>query len=333
MTSVPHSGATVAGGFVSGMLAGVPNAKRLLLDYNLPPVLLTDPSARLPLAEYAALYNQIVRRLDDEGFGLFSGPLRLGTFEFLCRAMVGEGTLKDALARAAAFLRLVLPDLALTTSAGAFEIAETRRIAPLPARIFAFEWLLRLIHALSCWVAGRALALDSVEFPYARPAHADDYALIYTEQPSFGGSKLVARLNPALLALPVVRDADDVAGFLDGAPGKIAILYRRDHEMVRQVREVLLTQIADPPGLEDIARRLQLSLRTVQRRLRQEGASYRAIKAAVRRDLALARLEQSARPVAQIAQELGYSEPSAFFRAVVGWTGEAPSTYRKRTRS
>ena len=71
----------------------------------------------------------------------------------------------------------------------------------------------------------------------------------------------------------------------------------------------------------------------MQRRLKQEGSSYRAIKAAVRRDLALARLDQLSRPVAQIALELGYSEPSAFFRAVVGWTGEAPSTYRKRARA
>ena len=333
MVSTPHPRASVANGFVSGMLAAVPDAKALLQANNLPQALLKDPAARLPLADYAALYNHVVRQLDDEGFGLFSQPLRLGTFEFLCRAMVGEGTLKDALARAAAFLRLVLPDLALAITADTIEIAEMRRVAPPTARVFAFEWLLRLIHGLSCWLVGRSLALDSVQFPYARPLHADDYALIYTEYATFGGDKLVTRMSSALLALPIVRDANDVPGFLEGAPGKIAMLYRRDYEMVRQIREVLLTQIADPPGLPEIARRLQLSLRSVQRRLKQEGSSYRAIKAAVRRDLALARLDQLSRPVAQIALELGYSEPSAFFRAVVGWTGEAPSTYRKRARA
>ncbi len=328
-----HPRASVAGGFVAGMLAAVPDAKALLQADNVSPALLKDPALRLPLADYAALYNNVVRRLDDEGFGLFSRPLHLGTFEFLCRAMVGQGTLADALARAAGFLRLVLPDLVLTVTAGTIEISETGRITPPPARVFAFEWLLRLVHGLSCWLVGRSLALDSVQFPYARPAHAGDYALIYTEHATFGGDRLVARLAPALLALPVVRDANDVPGFLEGAPGKIAMLYRRDHEMVRQIREVLLTQIADPPSLDEVAHRLQLSLRSVQRRLKQEGSSYRAIKDAVRRDLALARLEQSTRPVAQIALELGYSEPSAFFRAVVGWTGEAPSTYRKRARA
>ena len=32
----------------------------------------------------------------------------------------------------------------------------------------------------------------------------------------------------------------------------------------------------------------------------------------------------------EIAAELGYSEPSAFFRAFQGWTGEAPTAHRKR---
>lgn len=37
----------------------------------------------MPRARYAALYNIVVRALDDEGFCLFATPRRLGTFEFL----------------------------------------------------------------------------------------------------------------------------------------------------------------------------------------------------------------------------------------------------------
>ena len=54
-------------------------------------------------------------------------------------------------------------------------ISETRPLAEQlddPGRIFAFEWLLRLLHGLACWLAGRGLALDSVIFPYPQPAHA-----------------------------------------------------------------------------------------------------------------------------------------------------------------
>ena len=50
----------------------------------------------------------------------------------------------------------------------------------------------------------------------------------------------------------------------------------------------------------------------------------------MRRDFALARLEKTDQPIAQIAADLGYAEPSAFFRAFQGWTGVAPTQYRKR---
>jgi len=332
----------VAGGFVVGMLSGLQakglDARPLLTAAGLPATLLTDGRARMPLADYAALYNRVVATLDDEGFGLFSVPLRRGVFEFLCRSMVGGRTLGEALARAADFLRLVLPDFALNagTEGPAAKIEITATLAMNrddPRRVFAFEWLLRLVHGLSCWLVGRSLPLESVQFPYGRPAHADDYALIYTEHAQFGGEHLVARFQSALLALPVVRDQESVTRFLEGAPGKIAMLYRRDHEMSRQIRDILAASLTEGLSLEDVADRLHLSLRTVQRRLKQEGASFRAVKAALRRDIALARIGHSARPIADIAVELGYAESSAFFRAFVDWTGEAPTSYRKKARS
>lgn len=336
--------ATVAIGFVSGMLSGLEAGRidpgPLLAEVGLRPEILNDPNGRVPLIDYATLYNRLVRVLEDEGFGLFSVKLRSGMFEFLCRSMIGSRDLEEALARASAFLRLVLPDLILEIVkddiSARIEISEAAMIGPTrdhPRRVFAFEWLLRLVQGLSCWLVDRSVPLDSVQFPYARPPQATDYALIYTEHPHFGGDRLVARLQSHLLALPVRRDPEDVSLFLEGAPGKIAVLYRRDHEMARQIRDMLAASLLEPPTLEEVADRLHLSLRTVQRRLKQEGSSYRAVKAGLRRNAALSMIEKSARPISDIALDLGYTETSAFFRAFVNWTGEAPTSYRKRLRA
>lgn len=335
--------ATVAAGFVTGLVSGVRgrgiDPAGLLRSAGVPPTVLSDRHARVPLAQYAALYNAVVQALDDEGFGLFSAPLRAGTFEFLCRGMVGSGTLVESLDRAARFLRLVLPDLQVRLRRerrhAVIEISETRRLQILdgdPRRVFAFEWLLRLLHGLACWLAGRALALDEVRFPFPAPAHAADYALVYTERSSFGGPTLLARLDAALLELPVRRDESDLAAFLEGAPGKIAMLYRRDRDLVRAVRVALARSLPSGPTLADTARALGLSTRTLHRRLHEEGASFRGVRDALRREIALARLEKTERSVADIAAELGYSEPSAFFRAFIGWTGRAPTAYRRAHR-
>ncbi|MGZ5078240.1 MAG: AraC family transcriptional regulator [Usitatibacter sp.] len=333
----------MAAGFVTGMLSGVRargiDPKPLLLAAGLPYACLAELDGRVPIANYAALYNIVVRHLDDEGFALFSSPLRLGTFEFLCRAVLGSRTLGEALDLAGRFLRLVLADLSVTISRkepwARLEISERRPLQALrqdPRRVFAFEWLLRLLHGLACWLARRSLPLDEVRFPFGPPRHAADYALVYAERSIFGGGSLVARFDAALLDLPVRRDESDLAAFLDGAPGKITMLYRRDREMARAVRELLSGDLASAPSFEETARLLKLSPRTLHRHLHDEGSSFRAIKDGARREIALARLEKSRSSIAQIAAELGYSEPSAFFRAFQGWTGEAPSAHRKRHR-
>ncbi len=332
---------TVSIGFVTGMLSGATAHK---VDFSAVPAAsgidrtpLADPDGRVPLKNYAMLYNALVRQLDDEGFALFPVPLRIGTFEFLCRSMVSSQTLAEALDRGSRFLSLVLPDLEVTisrsTSSAQIEIAETRPLRPTmddPCRVFAFEWLLRLLHSLACWLVGRELFLGSVQFPYSRPTHASDYDLIYTPHSIFSGDKLVASMNSNLLDLPIRRDDDALRSFLDGAPGKITMLYRRDREMVHQVRDLLAKSFPEPFTLDDAARKLNLSSRTLHRRLQEEDSSFRAIKDALRRDMALSLMEKSSQPIAAIAASLGFSEPSTFFRAFQTWTGVAPTEYRNR---
>lgn len=345
-THVPYR-ATVAGGFVTGLLSGLA-ARGLdrtgpLANAGIDSGVLSDPRARVPLAAYAALYDAVIDAHGDEAFCLFETPLRSGSFEFLCRSVVGATRLEVALERAARFLGLVLPELqvSLWRGAGTAEllISEVRPGRHFPAdradpcRVFSFEWLLRLLHALACWLVARELPFESVRFPYPRPAHAGDYALIYTARSSFGGDGLRATLRADLLDLPIHRDSAALDTFLAGGPGRITTLYRRDRRAVQQVREVLAAALPAARSLGQTAHQLALSPRTLHRRLQEESASFREVKDALRRDLALSRLTLPSQSIAGIAADLGYAEPSAFFRAFHRWTGEAPTSYRRRMRA
>ncbi|MFU2488007.1 AraC family transcriptional regulator [Thauera sp. WH-1] len=341
--------ASVAMGFVTGMLSGMHRQGR-----NPAPLLaatgidLADTASRIPLHRYAALYNRVIAELDDEGFGLFSRSMPPGCFEFLCRGMLGAPTLAEALGRAGRFMRIVLPDLevAVSSAADRAELRITERL-PLghgrddPARVFAFEWLLRLLHGVASWFVGRGLALDAVDFPYRRPPHADDYALVYTEHSRFAAetdaqaegdtrSPLVARFQANLLDLPIRRDEAALAAFLDGAPGKISMLYRRDREMVFRVRDLLRDALPRNLTVDEVARSLHLSSRSLHRRLEEEGSGFRIIKDAMRRDIALSRLAKTRQPITRIAAELGYADTSTFYRAFVAWTGVSPEHFRRR---
>jgi len=82
------------------------------------------------------------------------------------------------------------------------------------------------------------------------------------------------------------------------------------------------------PSLEAVAERLNMSTRTLRRRLQDQGPGFMDLLHAARRRDALSLLTRPALEVAQIAQMLGYADPANFTRAFRQWTGLTPSAWR-----
>jgi AraC-like DNA-binding protein len=333
------SSPSVAIGFVTGILSGVGRAglspAGLLERAEIAINLLHRREARIPVARYATLYRLINDSLDDEGFALFSRPLRRGSFEFLCRAVLSAPTLELALERIARFLHVVLDDLSVEvekSGRAAVIVISEEQAPPVGAagRVFAYEWLLRLIHGLVAWLVAHPLPLDEVAFPYPPPLHAADYELVFAPRYTFDAPRLEARFDAELLKLPVRRDEAALRLFLVDAPASITTLYRRDRALAQRVREHLRAALPAHLALPAIARRLFLSPRTLHRRLEDEGTSFRAIKDGLRSELAIEWLTKTRRPLSHIGAELGFADAAAFYRAFTAWTGSGPREYRRR---
>ena len=71
-----------------------------------------------------------------------------------------------------------------------------------------------------------------------------------------------------------------------------------------------------------------MSLRTLHRRLAQEGTSYQSIKDELRCDIAIQKLSRGYEPLAAISADLGFDSTASFHRAFRGWTGDTPGAYR-----
>jgi AraC-like DNA-binding protein len=82
-----------------------------------------------------------------------------------------------------------------------------------------------------------------------------------------------------------------------------------------------------------LATHLNLSARTLHRQLKDEGASLQQLKDAVRRDVAVAQLQRSKRPIKQIAALAGFQNEKSFIRAFKNWTGQTPDAFRGRDGS
>jgi AraC-like DNA-binding protein len=75
---------------------------------------------------------------------------------------------------------------------------------------------------------------------------------------------------------------------------------------------------------------LGMHARTLQRRLAEEGTSFRDVIDGVRKDLAEGYVADRALTLDEVALLLGFSDKSAFHRAFVRWTGETPAAFRAR---
>ena len=82
------------------------------------------------------------------------------------------------------------------------------------------------------------------------------------------------------------------------------------------------------PSLSEVARGLNMSTRSVQRKLTAAGVSFKDLAAEARIKRAQWLLENTTTEIKAIAADLGYSDPASFRRAFKRWTGYAPSTLR-----
>jgi len=101
-------------------------------------------------------------------------------------------------------------------------------------------------------------------------------------------------------------------------------------DLARQVGNHLRQALSDDASIEACARRLALSPRTLQARLRREGTCFSDILEARRLDRAREMLTDPAIPLPDIADLLGYAERTSFGRAFKRWTGLSPRQFRDR---
>lgn len=99
--------------------------------------------------------------------------------------------------------------------------------------------------------------------------------------------------------------------------------------MAERTESVLLACLSSGEAIvERAARRLGVSPRTLQRRLADEGTTFRDTLRGARRRLALHYLERTALPYDEIAFLLGFTDTSSFFRAFHEWSGATPGSVR-----
>ncbi|MEA3178469.1 MAG: hypothetical protein QOI59_1992 [Gammaproteobacteria bacterium] len=288
--------------------------------------------ARVTATQLEILTGFAMRQLDDEALGWFSRRLPWGSYGMLCRASITAPNLAIALKRWCRHHRLLTDDIILDLSIegplARLAITENKRLHEM--RELCLLTNLRQMHGYACWVIDSRIPLQEVRLPFQAPRHAAVYRLMYRGPIHFGAAQAAITFDAQYLSLPLRRDEKALQNMLRRALPLTVRQYRSDRLMVLKLRDVLRAHCTELHAGESVARALNVSLRTLHRRLLEEGTSLQKVKNAVRRDLAIERLVRTSRSIKQIARDVGFHNEKSFMRAFKQWTGESPVEYRRK---
>lgn len=141
-------------------------------------------------------------------------------------------------------------------------------------------------------------------------------------------TQLVFALTDALR--PLITRNDTLWESLEPGLRERLHAQRAAPSMQARVKRVLLETLAGGTTTsEEVARRLHTSKRSLQRRLTEEGVTFKDVLAETRLEMSGHYLAQSNISLAEIAYLLGFQDPTSFFRAYQSWTGRTPTEHRR----
>lgn len=186
---------------------------------------------------------------------------------------------------------------------------------------------------LTCakWLVGKPMG--SLDLEFSHPAESDTVAAM--EQASGAHIRCGMPNNRAIfsadvLAWPIPQANTALLPLLQQhADALLQARHPREGGVVAQVRQSITARLGQGPvKLADVAADLHVSTRTLQRRLFESGLAFQNVLDATRHELALHYLADTAMPVAEVANLLGFQDTPAFHHAFKSWQGQGPSQYR-----
>lgn len=288
------------------------------------------PHARVTHNQIVRLYQLVAVETGDEMMGLWSRPIRSGALKHLCASVRGASSLSAAMFRFSSFWNLLLDDysMALETEGDGLGIV-LHPSGTETAQRFGHMLLLKLAHGIASWLIGRELPLRDVSFVFQRPDFAADYPILFPAPIRFGQPVSSITFSAQLGGLPVSRSEAEMQDFLIRAPRDWIFTSFREHALPLRIRELLLLSDHLDFHLNDAAQALNLTPRTLIRRLNAEGTSFQAIKDGLRRDIAIRDLSRGLKSIEAISQDIGFASSANFHRAFLRWTSVTPGAYRR----
>ncbi|MBT2971312.1 MAG: AraC family transcriptional regulator [Candidatus Thiodiazotropha sp. (ex Ctena orbiculata)] len=296
---------------------------------ELPVDLFTRKGAGLSTQEYFRLWHALEVTFDDPAFPLkISQSLNTDVFDPPIFAAYCSPNLNTALQRLSKFKPLIGPmkmDVEINDHATSMTLEFLEKGLDLPTSLISME--IGFFVQLARMASKEHMIPLRITSPIKLPCR-DKLKKYFGVAPTLGDNISIT-FSAEDARKPFLTENVQMWEFFEQGLRKRLSEVSIDEGMTERVRSALLELL--PSGqttADDVASRLLVSRRTLQRRLGEEGTSFKAILMSVREELARHYITNSELPYIQISFLLGYEDPNSFFRAFHSWTGTTPDSFR-----
>lgn len=298
---------------------------------------LEDAESRIPAPTVLSVWSALRERTGDPALQLVAPTsLSFGEYRVMDYLVNASRTVGEGVSRFVQYFTLITAAAALSIE----EEGDERRLLLTAAGgghlppMYADYVFAALVTRIRIPGRGRpSLRLSRIELHQPQPLDPAPHERVFPGPVRFGAPADRLCFSKEEWDAPMEGADEALAHLLEEHARMLAT---RSPQVAGTFRAEVLKALAEAlPGggsAQEIARALHVSVRTLQRKLVEEGTTFRALSDAARGKLAQEYLADPKVSSAEVAMLLGFSDPSSFTRAFRRWTGASPARWRRRLR-
>lgn len=314
--------------------------EKMLSEAGIPAEILLDNNGRLPGEALQRLLQFILPRCGNPLFGLQTSQyIQPGSYSVMGYIAMTSNTLAEAVMRMPQYEKLV-GDMGTSTvehEPGAVVVRWNCRFTDPVVRRHIIENVLASWTTYSRWMAdNQELSPLAVRFEHDPPADRGllkHYQSIFRCPVYFNQPMSALLASPQLFEYPLRSPDATLRETLEQHAQSLLTALKEKYSLADQVRSLLRSMLSDTsPRKEFVAEQMGMNVRTLHRKLADEGTSYQQILDDLRAELARKYLQQSLLSVEDIARRLGFTESRSFIRYFKGYVGVTPGEFRAQLK-
>lgn len=310
------------------------DTEQIVRAAKLDPAILQDPDARIPVEQAETLWQKAYALSNDPNLALHAievlpfGAYRVIDFLATCAPTIGA-----AFAKVSDYFPIIHDVVRLPYAVGERHATFAAEAPSRPSTITRpyAEYVLAAVFLRARIATNQRFPLMRVEFSHPRPADISEHERIFDCPVRFGAETCQMVIARDVWDMPRTGGNPDLFSVLDSHARMLLNQRPAPDDIVGRVREAIEEELrGGSPRLESIAKRLAMSPRTLQRRLRDQGVLFNDVLDAMRFRAAKSYLTHRDIAGTEVAFLLGFAEQSSFDRAFKRWSGQTPTEYRGR---